>query len=81
MATGTIAMTGVGSFNGDGVTARIFVDGIQVYSHALAYNDATGVTYTLSLALHPGTVVDFAIDPNANDFSDHTEFTAHISSG
>ena len=63
---------------GDGVIARIFVDGDEVYSALVT--DPTA-TYSLYVPLRIGSILDFVIDPGFLDsgLSDGAVFTAEIS--
>lgn len=65
--------------DGNGVTGIIFVDGIEVWRDTLGATDAMGVQPTLELSIAPGTIIDFALDPNgSNDWSDNARFSAVI---
>lgn len=50
-----------GSANGDGTVGRILVDGTEVWS---AVTDGTSASFSLDLDIDPGSVIDFAIDPD-----------------
>jgi hypothetical protein len=63
------------AFCGDGVTARIFVDGNQVFQQA-AY--VSSPTYSITVPVSIGSRVDFALDPGTNDLCDASGFTAQI---
>ena len=58
---------------GDGVTARIFVDGSQVFAQNALLNSAS---YTVTVPVNIGSRIDFALDPKTNDFCDGAGFTA-----
>jgi len=64
---------------GDGITGKIFVDGKEIYSQAIAASDSTGVKYSLDLSLTPTSKVDFVVIPGGSDHCDTTTFTAIIS--
>lgn len=64
---------------GDGMTGRIFVDGLELYSLLVDHSSpSAGFQYQLSLSLVAGQIVDFAIDPNATDRDDTAQFTSRI---
>ena len=63
---------------GDGITGYIIVDGIQIWSQYIAYDDTVGVNYNIDHNVYLGSLVDFAIAPNVNDLYDSTGFTATI---
>ena len=62
---------------GDGVVARIFVDGTQVLQQPAF---VTSTDYSITVPAHMGSKVDFAIDAGAanNDIADAAVFTANI---
>ena len=62
---------------GDGVVARILVDGAQVYQQSALLQSTA---YSVSAQTQLGSLIDFVIDPGpaANDSCDATEFTARI---
>jgi hypothetical protein len=66
-----------GENDGDGVVARIFVDGDEVYSALVT----EPTPYSLYVPLHAGSIVDFALDAGFVDDGtfDATGFTATIS--
>jgi hypothetical protein len=63
------------TFCGDGVMARIFVDGTEVFSQAAFVNSPT---YSITVPVNFGSRVDFALDPRADDLCDFAEFTASV---
>jgi len=63
---------------GDGTIGRIRVGGNEIWSADLAFNDTTGVNFTLSATVLVGTTVDFILDPKSNESADTTAFTAVI---
>lgn len=63
---------------GDGTTGYMLVDGVVVWSQYIAYNDSVGVSYSMNEDVNIGSLVDFAIAPNGNDWCDSTRFTAVI---
>jgi hypothetical protein len=81
---GTINISGTlakvqGQTGGNGVTGRIFVDGVEVFTQNIAGSDTTGVNYSFNMNVSGGSLVDFALDPLASDdLSDSTRFTAVI---
>ncbi|MBI1310505.1 hypothetical protein GC176_04290 [bacterium] len=64
--------------NGDGVLALIFVDGQQKFSTDLRFNDTTGSNFDIRADVHPGSFIDFVIDPKGNSSYDSTNLTATI---
>ncbi|MCA9539934.1 MAG: lamin tail domain-containing protein [Myxococcales bacterium] len=60
---------------GDGVAGRILVDGVEVYSAAVNFDR---VDYAIEVDLLEGTIIDFALDPLADDVGDGSLFTASI---
>ena len=48
---------------GGGITGRIFVDGLEVFTQFIANADGVGVQGLLTYAVTAGTFIDFAIDP------------------
>ena len=65
---------------GDGITGYILVNGEIIWSQYIAPTDGTGVNYTVNTMVKRGSVIDFAIAPNANSYNDSTTFTATIRS-
>lgn len=72
---------------GGGITGRIFVDGLEVFTQFLAAADGVGFVDTLALNVGIGTVIDFAIDPTgvvnggdnaASARADGSQFSARI---
>ena len=63
--------------SGDGVVARVFVDGEEVYYRAV---NGVGVDYQVVASVQDGSKVDFVIDPGAvgNDEGDRATFTTTI---
>src|SRR5262249_26609297 len=68
-----------GSEGGNGVDARIVVDGVEKYSHFVDGADTTGVSFAVTAYVIAGSHVDFVLDPHlSNDISDTTFFGAQI---
>lgn len=63
---------------GDGVTGRIFVDGVEVFTQSINNGDATGFDYDFTVTVNAGSIIDFAIDSKGNDQNDATGFDAVI---
>ena len=82
--SGPITITGsvrkvVGSEAGNGVDARIVVDGVEKYAHFVDAADTVGVSFAVSASVAAGSSVDFVLDPHqSNDLSDTTFFAAQI---
>jgi Bacterial Ig domain len=72
LLSGTIVNVGCG---GD-VNARIFVDGVQVFSRVVG---GSGYGFAVAATVAVGSKIDFALDPNGGDGCDATRFTATIS--
>ncbi|MDO8141159.1 MAG: hypothetical protein Q6358_06630, partial [Candidatus Brocadiales bacterium] len=64
---------------GDGITGSILVDGAEVWSQYIAYNDSTGVTYEVNATVNVSSLVDFVISPGGSEAYDTSDFTATIS--
>lgn len=82
-AAGPVTIAGVVGdidprIGGQGLIARIFVDGLEVYTRNLA-NAESHVPYQVEAAVVVGSFVDFAVDPkNSNDWADRFQFTAVV---
>ncbi len=66
----------INSQSNDGTIGYIFLDGAKIYEQAT--NNFTVFNYSLQQTLAVGSVLDFAINPEGNDLSDSTQFTAQI---
>ncbi|CAD7694833.1 unnamed protein product [Ostreobium quekettii] len=65
-------------FGGQGLIARIFVDGVEVYTRHLG-NAESNVPYEVDAVVSVGSFIDFAVDPkNSNDWADRFLFTAVV---
>jgi hypothetical protein len=82
---GPINITGrlakINDLGGDGIRGYILVDGQEVWSQYIAYNDRIGVNYTINVNVNIGSLVDFAIGPAGCDTCDGSAFTAIIYTG
>ncbi|HEY0549703.1 MAG TPA: hypothetical protein VGF13_08880 [Verrucomicrobiae bacterium] len=67
-----------GSTIQDGVVGYVLVDGTPVYTRSVARNNTTGYEFSLEIPVTPGTLVDFAVAPNANDLVDATTYRVTI---
>jgi len=69
----------VGKFDGrgDGVTVRVDVNGVEVWSQRLG-PFALGTNYSFYTDIRAGSNVDFIITPHRSDHADNTVFTALI---
>lgn len=75
--------------NGNGIVARIFVAGTEIFNQYISSSDGIGVNYSINVNVNLGTYIDFVIDPaESSDFSDGTTFTvtgnlqnSHLSNG
>lgn len=78
------AKTNTASAANQGITGRMFVNGVSMAEIKIAGNDGVGKTWTMHVpSLKAGDVVDIALDPtgfaaNANDGSDGSAFRATI---
>lgn len=63
---------------GDGIQARIVIDGTEIYSYDLAASDTVGTSYSVTTVVNLGSTVDFVIDPRLTGHSDAATFTATI---
>jgi hypothetical protein len=52
---------------GGGITGRIFIDGVEVWTQFIANFDGTGVQGVLTQNVLLGSFIDFAIDPTSNN--------------
>lgn len=68
---GIIANAGCGG----GVSARIFVDGAQVFAQVVSL---PGVSHSLLATVNAGSTIDFLVDPNGSDACDSTRWTVTI---
>lgn len=64
---------------GDGVRARAYVDGVQVWAHTFGRFDTSSSSFQLTQSVHVGSTIDFVIDPIDTIGSDAMTFTASIS--
>jgi hypothetical protein len=63
---------------GDGVTAKILKNRIQLWSRMLAYNDSIGYEMGISVAVQKGDAIYFTINQNANNAYDSTRWNPSI---
>jgi hypothetical protein len=63
---------------GDGVTARLVVDGFERWSQTIASSDVTTRTFEVSAALGVGSTVDLVLESGATDVADTTHFNATV---
>lgn len=76
--TGAIRKASNGS-GGNGVDARVVVDGVVVYAQYIAGTDQVGVSYSVTATVAVGSHVDLVLDPHLGyDGSDTTIFTAQV---
>jgi hypothetical protein len=64
---------------GDGVVARVYVDGVQVWAHTFGRFDTSSSSFQLTQSVQVGSTVDFVIDPIDRIEDDFMSFTASIS--
>lgn len=74
-AAGRLRIAGLlGNLSGLGsTTARLFVDGAQVFTTQVG---AQGFAYSIFVTVNAGSRIDFALDPNGSDAGDATRWTA-----
>jgi hypothetical protein len=65
---------------GDGVEVRLVVDGSDVWTRSIAFDDNAGITDAVVLELVVGTLVELHVRPLADDGCDTTNTTLTISS-
>jgi hypothetical protein len=63
---------------GDGVRCVLFVDGVEVWSATIAFDDDLGVTQDVALGLEVGTAVDIAFQALADEACDTFDSAATI---
>jgi hypothetical protein len=66
------------SIGGDGVTAKIMINGRSIYEREIAGTNSVGLDYNLGVDLKGGDLVDFALTDNANTEYDFTYFNSII---
>ncbi|MBC7526358.1 MAG: hypothetical protein H7308_02305 [Chthonomonadaceae bacterium] len=76
---GDIAKNDLDSPTSSGTVGRIYHNGLEIYSQTIAGGDGIGVHYLVRLnEVALGDHIDFAIDPNGDDYFDGTRFTARV---
>jgi len=64
---------------GIGVTGRIFVNGVEVWSQSIAGSNTTGLTYSFDYNFPPGSLIEWSINPiNGDEECDYSVFSATI---
>lgn len=78
--TGTLQIEGalakLNTTGGDGIIGHVFINGDALFSQRIYAHDGTGVNYSIQTEVNVGDIIDFAIQPVANDLYDSTGFTA-----
>lgn len=65
----------------NGVTGRIYMDGVEIWSQFISGTDGAGVLPHLQVDVDFGTMLDFVLDPtDSNDWSDNTQFSVKMTS-
>ena len=59
-----------GNPRGNGITGRIFVDGVEVYTEVVGNADGVANVQLLNAIVAVGSVIDFAIDPTGTGDAD-----------
>ncbi|NQT14583.1 MAG: PEP-CTERM sorting domain-containing protein [Planctomycetes bacterium] len=59
---------------GDGVTGRLFLNGVEMDVASILGTDGVGVTRTALFSVRPGDFIDLALDPNATDGNDGSAY-------
>jgi uncharacterized membrane protein len=80
---GTVSITGRATpalygNNGDGMAARVYVDGVQVWSYVFQRFDTSTATFQLTQSVQVGSTIDFVIDPLNTINSDAMTFIGSI---
>ncbi len=79
---GSILISGVlalsGGTCGDGVGGMIRVDGVEVWSRLIAFNDTQGAMYQVRATVRAGSTVDLVITPGGFHPTDHCDETTFI---
>jgi len=75
--TGTLAKRS--PYGGDGVEGFVMVDGSAVWQQEVAFNDMTGLGFSLTIPVEIGSTIDFALDPRRNSLYDTSRFSSRIS--
>lgn len=65
---------------GDGVEARLVVDGVTKLTQVIEFDDAAGVTLPVSVELVPGTKIDALLSARADEACDTTNYKLVVSS-
>ncbi|MCL6533924.1 MAG: hypothetical protein K6U12_11680 [Armatimonadetes bacterium] len=64
---------------GNGTVARIYINGIEVWSQVVPPCNWEGAIHEIPVTLQVGTVIDFALDPlDSNDWYDGTLYTVQV---
>lgn len=64
---------------GDGMEGYILLDGEEIWSQAIEFDDNDGVDYEINVIVSIGSIIEFVIAPGQeNDFCDGSRFTANI---
>jgi hypothetical protein len=64
---------------GNGIDARIVVDGVVKYSRVVPGDDTVGIPFAVTASVVSGSTVDFIVDPHlSQDAVDTTYFAAQI---
>ncbi|MDI4649991.1 glycosyl hydrolase family 28 protein [Cohnella hashimotonis] len=85
-ASGTVRVTGNArkqdTNGGDGVRVKILKNAAQLWPasgwQAIAYNDATGASHSLTVSVTAGDVLYFVLDKNGNNSYDTTYWSPNI---
>ncbi|KPL08093.1 hypothetical protein AMJ86_01930 [bacterium SM23_57] len=79
---GTISIRGtlrkLDDGGGDGIMGHIIIDGEEVWSQYVSYDNTAGIDYNIIVGVNKGSYVDFAVAPNQNSDYDSTSFTAAL---
>lgn len=59
---------------GNGTTCRVVVDGEELITETIEFDDTTGITFDLEIAVDAGTTVDFVLDSLGTDGTRDTLF-------
>jgi len=72
--------------NGNGVTGKVFRNGVELFSRAIAGSDMAGFNETIAVTVEAGDFLDFAITPvgadgDGNDGADGSVMRARVLAG
>lgn len=80
LITGQLAKWDTRSGDGasNGTIGTLSIDGVDLLTHTLAWDDSTGITYSFPLLVEIGTTIDLRVNANGVDYFDGTMFTMTV---